>query len=91
MISITKQVLKTRPSIRSYATTVTTASPKKVGAFRGIFIGFLTGVTVTGGASYYYLFDEYKNANSVIVTDVVALQNSIAALEKHVKSLEEKK
>ena len=89
MISITKQVLKTRPSVRLYSTAA--GSPKKVGAFRGIFVGFLTGVTVTGGASYYYLVDEYKNANSVIVSDVVALQNSIAGLEKHVKSLEEKK
>ncbi|KAI5958707.1 uncharacterized protein KGF55_005705 [Candida pseudojiufengensis] len=75
--------------------TVTTTAPviktKKVGAFRGGFIGFLLGVTATGAASYYYLLDQYNFANTVVVADIIALQNSIDSLEKHVKSLEEKK
>lgn len=72
---------------RAYSTAV----PRKVGSVRGTILGFLVGVTATGFGSYYYLLDEYKLANNVVVADVVALQNSIANLERHVKSLEGKK
>lgn len=75
-------------SVRSYSTA---ATAKKTGSLKGGFLGFLTGVTATGAYSYYYLLDEYKAANNVIVADVVALQNSISQLEKHVKSLESRK
>ncbi|KAG2734533.1 hypothetical protein G9P44_002539 [Scheffersomyces stipitis] len=74
-------------SARSYSTAAA-AAPRKVGAFRGGFVGFLLGVTVTGAGSYYYLLDQYRLANTVVVADVVALQNSVSNLEKHVKSLE---
>lgn len=89
-----RQLLRT--SIRSYSTqtaTTTTATvrPKKVGAFRGGFIGFLLGVTTTGSLSYYYLLDQYNLSNTVVVSDIIALQNSISNLEKHIKTLEEKK
>lgn len=60
-------------------------------SIKGGFLGFLLGVTTTGAASYYYLMDQYKVANNVVIADVVALQNSINNLEKHVKSLEGKK
>lgn len=86
----TRQLLKT--AARSYSTaTATTTAPKKVGAFRGGFVGFLLGVSVTGVASYYYLLDQYKLTNSVMVGDIVELQNSINNLQKHIKTLEEKK
>ncbi|EMG46555.1 hypothetical protein SBY92_002699 [Candida maltosa Xu316] len=88
MFPVSRQLA--RSTIRSYSTG-TTASPKKVGAFRGGFIGFLLGVTTTGAVSYYYLLDQYKLANTVVVADIIALQNSITNLEKHIKSLEEKK
>ncbi|ODV78666.1 uncharacterized protein CANTADRAFT_53506 [Suhomyces tanzawaensis NRRL Y-17324] len=88
MIGLTRQIAKT--GVRGYST-VATSGARKVGTFRGGFLGFLLGVTVTGAGSYYYLIDEYKVANNVIVADVVALQNSINNLEKHVKSLESKK
>lgn len=79
-------------SIRTYATeTVVPPRPKKVGAFRGGFIGFLLGVTVTGGASYYYLLEQYNTANTVVAADIIALQASINNLERHVKSLEQRK
>lgn len=83
-------------SLRSYTTVVTpaatsTAKPRKVGAFRGGFMGFLLGVAVTGFGSYYYLLDQYKFTNSVVVADVVALQTSIDNLERHIKTLESKK
>lgn len=77
-----------KSSIRGYSTA--TAAPKKIGTFRGGFVGFLLGVTLTGVGSYYYLIDEYKVANNVIVADVVTLQSSIDKLEKHVKALEKK-
>ncbi|CAN3373014.1 hypothetical protein DIRU0_C14620 [Diutina rugosa] len=56
--------------------------PKRIGAFRGGFTGFLLGVTVTGAGAYYYLLDEYKKANNVIMADIIALQTSIARLEE---------
>lgn len=93
MFSVSRQLF--RSSIRSYSTTAANGAPvkvtKKVGAFRGGFIGFLLGVTTTGALSYYYLLDQYKLANTVVVADIVALQNSISNLEKHIKSLEERK
>ena len=100
MFSTSRQLIKSSLIHRSYSTTtttngapikVTTTTRKKVGAFRGGFIGFLLGVTTTGGLSYYYLLDQYKLANTVVIADIVALQNSITNLEKHIKSLEERK
>lgn len=78
------QVLKT--GSRSLSTAV---PPRKVGAFRGGVTGFLLGVTLTGVGSYYYLLDQYKNANTVLIADIAVLQNSINNLEKHVRKLEE--
>ncbi|KAK6201270.1 uncharacterized protein RJT21DRAFT_120318 [Scheffersomyces amazonensis] len=88
MIGLTRQLART--SYRQYATS-TTGSPKKIGAFRGGFVGFLLGVTATGAGSYYYLLDQYKLANNTIVADIVALQNSISKLEQHINSLDTKK
>lgn len=91
MLPLARQVA--RPTIRSYTTAASPAAPvsRKVGAVKGGFLGFLLGVTATGAGSYIYLLDEYKSASNVIVADVVALQSSIASLEKHVKSLENSK
>lgn len=74
-------------SIRAYSTAPV---PRKVGSVKGGLVGFLLGVTVTGAGSYYYLLDQYKIANNVVVADVIALQASVNNLEKHVKSLEKK-
>lgn len=63
-------------------------SSARVGSVRGGLFGFLLGVTATGAASYYYLLDQYKIANNVVVADVIALQSSINSLEKHIKELE---
>ncbi|CCE80507.1 Piso0_003624 [Millerozyma farinosa CBS 7064] len=63
---------------------------KKVGSFRGGLLGFLFGVTVTGVGSYYYLLEEYKAANNVVVADVVSLKSTIANLENHIKVLEDR-
>lgn len=73
---------------RHYATT---AGPRKVGSLRGGFLGFLLGVSTTGFGAYYYLLDQFTTANQVVVADVIALRESIAGLERHVRALEEKK
>ena len=54
-------------------------------------MGFLLGVSTTGFGAYYYLLDQFTNANQVVVADVIALRESIAGLGKHVRALEEKK
>lgn len=80
--------VKPTPVVQNIAPVV--KKVKRVGGIRGGLVGFLLGVTVTGAASYYYLLDEYKNANNVIISDIVALQSSIKNLEKHVNSLDSK-
>lgn len=52
------------------------------------FVGFLTGASLTGFSAYYYLVDEYRTANTVVVGDVVALKGAVERLEGHVKTLE---
>lgn len=78
-----------RPMARSYSTAAPAAT-RKVGAFRGGFVGFLFGVTATGVASHFYFLDEYTKSWNVVVVDILKLQQSISSLEEHVKKLEEK-
>ncbi|ODV63039.1 uncharacterized protein ASCRUDRAFT_74449 [Ascoidea rubescens DSM 1968] len=77
---------------RAYSTeapiVVKTQSKARVGSFKGGVLGFLFGVTLTGFGSYYYLMDEYRTANSAVVSEVLALQKSIKNLEAQVKVLE---
>lgn len=79
-----------RSAARAYST-VAPAAPKKVGAFRGGFVGFLLGVSVTGASSYYYLLDQYTKANNALMIDLFSLKETVENLESHVKSLEAKK
>lgn len=74
---------------RTYSTAAPVA-PKKIGAFRGGFVGFLFGVTATGAASYYYLLDEYTKANNALLIDLFSLKETVENLESHVKALESK-
>lgn len=90
MISVVSRQALRVASARAYSTGPAPGA-RKVGALKGGFLGFLFGVTLTGAASYYYLLDEYKLANNVVVADVIALQSSISNLEKHVKALEQSK
>lgn len=90
MFQLTRQIIRSS-TVRQYSTSTSSSGGKKIGAVKGGLFGFLTGVTATGVGSYYYLLDQYKLANNVIIADVVALQSSIANLEKHIKSLEESK
>lgn len=76
---------------RSYSTGSPVVAPKKVGALRGGFTGFLLGASATGAASYYYLLDEFTKSNNVILLDLLKLNETVQNLEKHVKTLEETK
>lgn len=76
---------------RLYSTMAPATQPRKIGALRGGFTGFLFGVAATGAASYYYLLDEFTKSNNVVLLDLLALNESVKKLENHVKSLEEKK
>lgn len=77
-------------AVRSYST-APISSPKKIGALRGGFTGFLLGALATGAASYYYLLDEFTKSNNVILLDLLKLNETVQNLEKHVRTLEEKK
>ncbi|CUS13875.1 unnamed protein product [Tuber aestivum] len=67
------------------------AIPKKrpIGAFRGGLFGFLLGSTVSGGAAYFYLLEEYRVSNELLTEDVEALRTSIQRVEAYVRRLEE--
>lgn len=84
-------------TLRSAARLYLTAPPapvtptKKVGAFRGGFVGFFFGVLVAGAVSYYYLLEEYKKNTKLVMLDVLSLRLSLDALEDHVRSLDEQK
>ncbi|CAK3965137.1 hypothetical protein DOTSEDRAFT_138034 [Lecanosticta acicola] len=85
-----------RPTARrSFQTTRTlladgVTSPRKpIGAFRGTLFGFLLGTVGAGGGLYYYVVDQYKVANELLVEDIYALQSAVQRLEGYVKGLEE--
>lgn len=63
------------------------APVRRVGALRGGFTGFLTGIIVTGGAAYYYLLDEYNAGQQAILADVVTLRSSLRELNDKVAAL----
>lgn len=90
--SVTAAETAVKASTSAAESTVAAAvrRPKKVGAFRGGFAGFLAGTVLTGFGAYYYLVEEYRVANTVVVGDVIALNSSIQKLEAHVKALEVK-
>ncbi|CAN3362858.1 hypothetical protein DICA4_E05952 [Diutina catenulata] len=81
-VVVTKPVVAAQPPQRPVPVV---KAPLRVGALRGGFTGFLLGVTLTGAASYYYLLDEYKQANNLIMADVIALQSSIVRLEQEIR------
>ncbi|QWU88460.1 hypothetical protein CA3LBN_002768 [Candidozyma haemuli] len=70
-----------RSAARRYSTAP--AAPvtptKKVGAFRGGFVGFFFGVSA------------YNKNTQIVMTDVLSLKESLNALEKHVRTLDEQK
>lgn len=83
-------------SQRAFQTTRTlladgVVSPRKpIGAFRGSLFGFLLGTVLAGGGMYYYVVDEYKVSNELLVEDIYALQAAVQRLEGFVKAMDEK-
>ncbi|CCH44647.1 putative secreted protein [Wickerhamomyces ciferrii] len=61
---------------------------KRIGAFRGGFLGFFFGVSLTSIFTYSYVLDQHKTSSNVIISDVLSLQKSIRVLEEHVRVLE---
>lgn len=85
MLSISRAMHTTRV-LR--ADIVVPARPvRKIGAIRGGFTGFLFGVVCTGGAAYYYLFDQYQAGQQAILADVISLRESIGELSSTVEDL----
>jgi len=88
----------TKTSLRTYATAAAnTAAPppmapskpiKRIGGFRGGFLGFFIGVSLTSLVTYSYVLDQHKTSSNVIISDVLTLQKSIRTLEEHVRALE---
>lgn len=57
--------------------------------FGGALGGFLAGMSVTSGAVYFYLVNQYNNSNELVVRDVLSLARSVRILEEHVRALEQ--
>lgn len=92
MFGLRSNLLRSAARLYSTAPPVAPVAPtKKIGAFRGGFVGFFLGVTVAGTASYYYLLEEYNKNTKIVMLDVLSLKESLNALEDHIKTLEEKK
>lgn len=64
---------------------VETAKPIKrpVGAVRGSIIGFLLGITLTGGYGYFNLWEDYRSASSLLLGSVEELKTSTQAVSCH--------
>ncbi|KAK9461498.1 uncharacterized protein V1516DRAFT_676139 [Lipomyces oligophaga] len=63
---------------------------KPVGGFRGALLGFFMGTTLTGVAGYFYVLDVYRDANSLLLQDLVELQRHVTNVEKQMKISQEK-
>ncbi|CCX32542.1 hypothetical protein FPQ18DRAFT_256212 [Pyronema domesticum] len=90
MSFILRRTFATSSPLRNAATEAVAPVKKPVGAFRGGIFGFLLGSTVTGTASYFYIYEEYKLANDLLTEDIDALRSSTQRLEMHLRALEEK-
>ncbi|CAO3599069.1 unnamed protein product [Absidia cylindrospora] len=94
MNSITKYVpilakhVKPLPMTRRLYTTETASEPKKIGAVKGGFIGFLTGVSLAGAVGYYYLLEEYNSASESLMNSVQDLQQSTEKVRDYAQRIE---
>ncbi|CAO3690426.1 unnamed protein product [Umbelopsis ramanniana] len=65
-----------------------TEAPKAVGAVRGGLLGFLLGVTISGGVGYYYLLEEYNTASATLLSSVQDLQASTEKVRDYARRIE---
>ncbi|TPX15397.1 uncharacterized protein E0L32_004377 [Thyridium curvatum] len=63
---------------------------KPVGAFRGGLFGFLLGTTLAGSGVYYYVLQEYKASNELLMEDIYTLQQATQRMSNYLGTLEEK-
>ncbi|CAO3663432.1 unnamed protein product [Umbelopsis vinacea] len=63
-------------------------TPKAVGAVRGGLLGFLLGVTISGGVGYYYLLEEYNSASATLLNSVQDLQASTEKVRDYARKIE---
>ncbi|KAJ2963586.1 hypothetical protein NQZ79_g1424 [Umbelopsis isabellina] len=63
-------------------------SPKVTGAVRGGLLGFLLGVTISGGIGYYYLLEEYNEASASLLNSVKDLQASTDKVRDYARKIE---
>ncbi|CAI2165075.1 18693_t:CDS:2 [Funneliformis geosporum] len=61
---------------------------KPIGGFRGGLIGFLVGLTIAGGAGYYYLLDEYHAASNILLSSVEELQKSTNKVRDYTQKID---
>ncbi|CAG8711160.1 11381_t:CDS:2, partial [Funneliformis mosseae] len=61
---------------------------KPIGGFRGGLIGFLVGLTIAGGAGYYYLLDEYHVASNILLSSVEELQKSTNKVRDYTQKID---
>ncbi|CAM0137903.1 hypothetical protein VKS41_001124 [Umbelopsis sp. WA50703] len=73
-----------RTIYRSYST----ESAKVTGAVRGGLLGFLLGVTISGGIGYYYLLEEYNEASASLLNSVKDLQASTDKVRDYARKIE---
>ncbi|KAJ3107649.1 hypothetical protein HDU97_003643 [Phlyctochytrium planicorne] len=63
-------------------------SPRGPGFIRGSVFGFLLGLTLSGGAAYVYLLDDYQNSSQSLLASVEDLQKSTNKLQSHTRKIE---
>ncbi|KAI8459795.1 hypothetical protein BY996DRAFT_6409914 [Phakopsora pachyrhizi] len=62
---------------------------RPVGGFRAGILGFLTGLTVTGGYAYLHLFEEYQNASNALLLSVEELKASTLKITGQINRIEQ--
>ncbi|KAJ3091455.1 hypothetical protein HK102_000480 [Quaeritorhiza haematococci] len=64
------------------------AAPRKSGPIRGGILGFLLGLSLSGGAAYVYLLDEYQQTSRALLSSVEDLQSNTNKLRIHTQKIE---
>ncbi|KAI9017367.1 hypothetical protein BC832DRAFT_544356 [Gaertneriomyces semiglobifer] len=76
------------PPSAGFVRTERVIQPRSRGFLRGGLLGFLLGITLSGGSAYVYLLDEYQQSANAVLTSVEELQKSTAKLKDHTKKIE---
>ncbi|KAJ3097041.1 hypothetical protein HDU96_000558 [Phlyctochytrium bullatum] len=63
-------------------------TPRGPGFIKGSLLGFLVGVSITGGAAYVYLLEDYHKASQSVLVGVEDLQKSTNKIQSNLKKIE---